>query len=310
MRRLANAALVLWLAYTISFFLLYVLPGDAALARIGGEGGGADQISPEQIEQLREKLGLSGSLIVQYFRRLGGVLTGDFGLSLRNDQPVTEVIGAAVPATLQLASAALLVALILGCGFAIAGNVSRRPWLQTLATSVPAIGLGIPAFWVGILMISLFSFTLKMLPANGNAGFAALVMPAFTLAIGPTAVISQVFGNSLRETLRQPYAATTSPAKGAGRLRVVVLHGMRNAAIPALTVTGAVIGNLLAGSVIVETVFSRSGVGRVMLEAVQTVDLTVVQGIVLLSALVFVVVNALVDAAYALIDPRLRVSRP
>lgn len=297
--------IVVWLAYTISFFLLYVIPGDAALARLGGEGG-AQAASPAQLAELRDRLGLSDPLPIQYLHRLGGVLTGDLGNSLRNDQSVRDIIAGAIPSTLGLAASALVLALVFGVGTAILSNLSRTRWLRSFLLTLPAVGMGVPNFWIGIILISVFSFWLRIMPASGNVGIQSLILPAVTLAIGPAATIAQVFGASLHDSLAQMYATTTSPAKGAGKARVLLVHCARNAAIPALTVAGLIVGNLLAGSVVVETVYSRSGVGRVMLDAVQAVDLTVVQGIVLLAALVFVAVNLLVDFAYPLVDPRLR----
>lgn len=304
-RRLFVSAIVLWLAYTISFFLLYVLPGDAALARLSGDGGDPALITPERIEELREQLGLADPIWVQYVSRLGNLLIGDFGNSLRNDQPVLRVIGDALPATLQLAGLALLMAIVSGSFLAVLSNVSPYRWLRNLSLILPSVGIGLPTFWFGIILISVLSFGFNLLPAGGNFGFSSLIMPAITLAIGPASVIAQVFGKSLHDAIRQPYAETTAPAKGAGRRRVVLLHCIRNAVIPTLTVTGVIVGYLMSGSVVVETVFSRSGVGRVMLDAVQNVDLTVVQGVVVLNAAIYVVINLAVDLAYPLIDPRL-----
>jgi peptide/nickel transport system permease protein len=284
--------------------LLYVIPGDAALARLGGEG--AQELSPEQIQKMRVQLGLDAPLPIQYLQRLSGVFVGNLGLSLRSDQPVTEVLGSAIPPTLALAGFGLLLALVFGVAFAILSNLVRFRWLRSIFLSFPALGMGVPAFWVGILLISVFSFTLKLLPAQGNATIAALILPAITLALMPSAMIAQVFGTSLHESLQQVYASTTSPAKGASRARVIFVHSARNAAIPALTAAGLVVGNMLAGSVIVETVFSRAGIGRTMLDGVQALDFPVVQGVVLMSASTFVIVNLLVDLAYPLLDPRMR----
>lgn len=305
LRRLGLSVLVIWLAYTLSFLLLYVVPGDAALARLSNESG-PENVSPEQIEELRQQLGLDDSLFVQYWRSLGRILGGDLGRSFRNDRPVTALIGEVLPQTLQLAAAAFVVATIAGALIAFLANVTTIRWIRSVALSLPAVAMGIPTFWVGIILIQVFSFALHLFPAGGTRSPLALVLPAVTLAIGPSALIAQVLAASLHGALRQPYAATTAPGKGAGRARVLLVHTLRNAAIPAFTVLGVVIGNLFAGSVIVETVFARSGIGRLMLDSVQAIDIPTVQGVVLLSAAAFVTVNLLVDLAYPLLDPRLR----
>lgn len=304
--RIGQSVVVVWLAFTISFLLLYVLPGDAALARIGGDAGAAD-VSQAQIEALRAELGLDQPAVVRYGQQLLGVVTGDLGTSLRTDRPVVDILAEALPQTFTLAVGALVVAVLAGTFLAVAAAWTRSGWLRSLLLALPATGMGLPVFWVGLVLITLFSFTWRLLPSSGNEGFPALVLPAVTLAIVPAATIAQVLATSLDEALAQAYA-TTAAGKGASRSRVVVAHCLRNAAMPALTVAGVVVGNLVAGSVVIETVFSRSGTGRVLLDAVQTVDLTVVQAVVLVGAVVFVTVNLLVDLAYPLLDPRVRTS--
>lgn len=302
--RLGHAMLVVWLAYTVAFFLLWVLPGDAALARLGGADGGS--VTADDVADMRRRLGLDAPIYLQYLQRLGDVLHGDLGLSLRNDRPVTQIIAAAIAPTAQLAGIALLLALLVGGSIAVAANLTRAAWLNRVLLSLPAVGTGIPVFWAGLLLISAFSFTLRIFPAGGNSGPQSLVLPAIALAIIPASLIANVLAASLREALAAPYASTTAPAKGAGRIRVVMVHCLRNAALPTLTVLGVITGSLLAGTVVIDTVFSRAGIGRVMLDAVGGVDLTVVQGVVLLAAVCFVTINLLVDLLYPLIDPRMR----
>lgn len=302
--RIGHALVVLWLAFTITFFLLYIIPGDAALARLGDEAS----VTPEQLATLREAMGLNRPLYVQYFGQIVSTLTGDLGTSLRTGEPVAGMIAAALPQTLLVASLALLLAVITGTLLAIAVAFTRRYWLRTLLLSIPSFCISVPTFWTGLILLMVFSYQLRWLPAFGSDTAASAVLPVVVLSIIPAAMITQILAGSLIEAKHTAYARTAFN-KGAGTMRVLLRHCMRNAMIPALTLIGVITGNLLSGSVIVETVFSRSGLGRVMLEAVQTVDLTVVQGVVFFCALVFVVVNLAVDLCYPLIDPRMRTRR-
>jgi peptide/nickel transport system permease protein len=304
-KRVLQSILVLWLAFTVTFLLLFVIPGDAALARMGNEGA----LTAEQIDDLRTSLGLNRPIWLQYFDQLFGIFRGDLGNSLRTGQPVVEMIAGALPHTLTIAGLALVVSLVAGLVLAIAATYTRRYWLRSLLLSLPAIGVSIPTFWIGLILLSVFAFGLNWFPSFGtSAGGAALVLPVITLAIVPSAMIAQVLAGSLESARTAPYAYTAT-AKGASRLRVIIVHCLRNASIATLTLTGLLTGGLLTGAVVTESVYSRSGLGRVILEGVQTVDLTVVQGVVLVAALIFIVVNLLVDLSYPLIDPRIRRSR-
>jgi peptide/nickel transport system permease protein len=302
--RIGHAIIVLWLAFTITFFLLYIIPGDAALARLGDEASA----TPEQLATLREAMGLNRPLYAQYFAQLFAAFTGDLGKSLRTGEPVVEAIAAALPQTLLVASLSLMLAITAGTLLAVGAAFTRRYWLRNLLLSVPSLCTSVPTFWTGLIMLMIFSYQLRWLPAFGSGTAASTVLPVVVLSIIPAAMITQVLAGSLIEAKHTAYARTAFN-KGAGTMRVLIRHCMRNALIPTLTLIGVITGNLLSGSVIVETVFSRSGLGRVMLEAVQTVDLTVVQGVVFFCALVFVAVNLAVDLCYPLIDPRMRTRR-
>lgn len=303
--RLLLAVGVLWAAYTVAFVVLYLIPGDpvSAMAAGGMDGGATSQ---ERIDELREAYGFNDPFIVQYFNHLAAAVQGDLGQSVQTGQPVTTAIGQVVSSTVQLSLAALTLAIVFGGGLAISATYTRASWLRNFLLSLPPVAVSLPTFWVGLLLIQLFSFQLGLFPAMGNDGFAALVLPAITLALPVTAMIAQVLARSLQEAAREPYVVTAR-AKGISRTAVHIRHVLRNATLPALTVVGLVAGNLLAGSVIVETVFSRPGVGQLTVEAVTMQDLPVVLGVVVLGAVVFITSNLVVDLVLPLADPRVSI---
>ncbi|WP_236796101.1 ABC transporter permease [Amycolatopsis sp. GM8] len=304
LRRVAQALVVLWAAFTLSFVILYLLPGDAVLAKLGG-GEASATVTPEQIAQARAEYGLNDPWPVQYGKRLLAALHGDFGRSIATGDTATHMVLSALPPTLAIAGLGLVLAIVFGGGAALAGTYTRAKWLANLLLSLPPLGISLPVFWVGLVLIQIFSFQLRVLPALGNQGPQSLILPAITLALPTGAVIGQVLAKSLRTQLAEPYIETVW-AKGAGRGRVHFGHALRNAAIPVLTMIGVVAGQLLAGSVVTETVFSRDGVGRVTTAAVNGQDIPVVQAVIVLAAFFFVVINLAVDLVYPLLDPRVR----
>jgi peptide/nickel transport system permease protein len=305
-RRLAQAVVVLWAAYTVSFLILDALPGDpvTAMASAGMDSG---QVDPAQLAAIRAEYGYDDPMLVRYLEHLGDAVTGDFGNSVATGRPVVATLGDALPSTLQLTAAALVLAVVLGGGLAMIATYSRRRWLRQALLSLPGLGVSVPTFWVGLMLVQLLSFQLRWFPAFGNAGPSALVLPALTLAIPTGALVAQVLAKSLLTALDEPYVQTAR-AKGAGRVRVHLSHALRNASLPALTVVGLLAGQLLANSVVVETVFSRDGLGRVTSSAVGSQDLPLVQGVVVLGALVFVLVNLAIDLVYPLLDRRIVVA--
>lgn len=300
LKRAAQAIIVLWLAYTLAFFLLNILPGDAALSRIGDSG-----LSEAQIEQIRTSLGLDKPLVVRYTEQLLAVLRGDLGHSFRDHQPVVTTIMAALPKTFSIAFPAIMLALVVGTLLAVTANATKHPWLRNFFNTLPSVGVSIPTFWIGILFIVLFAFRLGWVPAFGSSDWRSLILPIVVLAIEPAAVIGQVLSTSLSQVLATPYAFAAR-CRGNGRLRMIAVHGLKNAFIPTLTITGVLTGALLTGAVVTETVFNRAGLGRVILQGVQNADIPVVQGTVIVAALIFVVVNLFVDLSYPLLDPRIR----
>ncbi|GAB3211157.1 ABC transporter permease [Nocardia tengchongensis] len=299
--RVLQAIGVLWAAFTLSFVGLYLLPGDpVAMAADAATGTPVDAAA---IAEMRARYGLDQPLWAQYWTALSHAVRGDLGHSISTGQTVTGALGEALPSTLVLAGTGLLLAVAVGGALALAAAYTERPWLRGLLTSLPAIGASMPGFWVGLLLLQLFSFQLKLIPAFGGTGFDGTVLPAITLAIPVAAVVSQVLYASLVATWRQAFVEVAF-AKGASRWWVQLRHVLRPAAAPALTVAGLWTGTVLAGAVVTETVFSRPGIGRLAQESVLHQDIPVVQGIVVFAALAFVTVNLLVDLAYPLLDPR------
>jgi peptide/nickel transport system permease protein len=301
--RLAQAVGVLWAAYTLAFLLLDLLPGDP-VAAMAGAGLNSTQVTPERLAELRAQYGFDQPLLVRYATSLGHALRGDFGDSVATGRPVADTLADALPPTLQLTGVALPLAVLLGGALALAATSTSRPRLSGLLLSLPAVGISLPAFWVGLMLVQLFSFRVHLFPAFGNEGAAGLVLPAVTLAVPAAMLVAQVLSKSLLAVLDEPYVQTAR-AKGAGRARVQFHHALRNASLPALTVVGVLAGQLTANAVVVENVFSRNGLGRITTDAVTVRDIPVVQGVVVFGALVFVLVNLLVDLAYPLLDRRI-----
>lgn len=302
--RLAQALLVLWAAFTLSFAILYALPGDpvAILLAQNGEPGTVD---PAKVAELRARYHLDGSLWQQYGGALWRLLHLDLGISLQTGKPVALTLAAALPSTLMLALAALSLALPLGIGLALAAHKARGPALHSALNNAPAVAVSLPTFWVGLVLLQVFSFQLHWLPAMGEHGLASLVLPAVTLALPCAAMIAQVLGRSLENVSQQPFVQALR-SKGVGPWRLLCGHILHNAAIPLLSLSGTLLGNLLAGAVVTETVFSRDGIGRLAQGAVASQDIAVVQGVVLLAAALYVLTNLTTDLIYPLLDPRIR----
>ncbi|MFJ4695820.1 ABC transporter permease [Streptomyces sp. NPDC088766] len=305
-KRVAQALGVLWAAYTVSFLVLDFLPGDPVSA-MAGAGADSAQIDPAQLARLRHEYGFDKPVLAQYADHLGNAVRGDFGDSVSTGRSVTSTLGDALPQTLALTGTALVLAVVLGGGLAVLATCTSQRWLRQLLLSLPPLGVSVPTFWVGLLFVELFSFRLRWFPAFGNDGLRGLVLPALTLAIPTGAQVAQVLAKSLLTALDQAYVETAR-AKGAGRWRIHLRHALRNASLPALTVVGLLAGQLIAGSVVVETVFSRDGLGRVTAAAVTAQDIPLVQGVVVFGALIFVLANLAVDLVYPLLDPRIVVA--
>ncbi len=307
LRRLAQAVPVLLFASVVIFLMIHLVPGDPAMVVLGPEA------RPEQIQIMRQRMGLDRPLVVQYGRWLGRVLQGDLGVSFINNFPVWTLIGLKVPATLSLAAGALFVALGIALPLGILSAVRHPSRLDHAAAGFTALGLSIPTFWLGILLVLLFSLRLQWLPASGYiplltrpaVGLRHLLLPSLTLGIAIAAVLTRFVRSAMLEVIRQGYIQTAR-AKGLGEGRVVTRHALRNALIPVITVVALQVGNLLGGAVVTESIFDFPGVGQLIVFAVTSKDYTVVQGTLLLLVGAFVVINLLTDLTYASLDPRVR----
>ncbi|MGA0567491.1 ABC transporter permease [Rathayibacter sp. KR2-224] len=304
--RLGQAVLVLWAAYTVSFIVLYLLPSDPVQILIN-RSGTATTTSKAQIAQIAHEYGYDQPVIVQYFSQLGKALRLDFGQSVSMHQPVSSLIAQNLPPTLALAGTAILFTAVGGIVLAfLATYVGWRP-LRRLLERLPALGVSFPTFFIGLLLIQLLSFDLHLFPSVGSATPATLVLPALTMAIPTSGILAQVLIRGMNDQLGEGYI-TTARAKGLSKFAVHAVHAFRNAALPALTILGLIVGYTVAGAVVAETVFSRLGIGRLAQQAVLAQDIPLVQGIVVIAAAGFVLVNVVVDLVYPLLDPRVVVT--
>lgn len=300
--RIGQAASVLWAAFTLSFLLLQVLPGDAILIKFQNPDMG---LSPAQIADMRAAYGADVPLWRQYLHSLGSVLHGDLGFSMQAGVPVTALLAANLPATLQLAVLGFAVALLLALIIAFASNLTGFGWLRSALQMLPSLFVSVPTFWLGIVLIQLFSFRLKLLPIINPGEWQGLILPIATLALPISAPLAQILIRSIDAVQTQPFVVVAR-AKGASRSGVLWRHVARNAMLPALTIAGMLFGELIAGALITETVFGRSGLGQLTQQAVVNQDVAVLQAIVLISATAFVIINLLVDLLFPLLDPRLK----
>lgn len=301
--KLGQSIFVIWAAYSITFVLLWVLPYDTVDVMF--DPNDTASVSLEQQDAVRESLGLNNSLVVQYFDRLFAAAHGDFGQSARTGEEAFSMVLRVLPQTLLLAASALVIAVVVAFAVALTAAFTRRRWLANAISVLPAAGVSVPVFLVGLVLLQIFSFQLRWFPPMGNTGISSLILPALTLAIPVSAPIAQLLLENITLGLQAPYVAV-SAAKGGTRFWLLTREVLKNASLPALTIAGVVVGNLLAGAVIVETIFSRSGLGRLAESAVRTQDVPLVQAIVVFAALVFVVINFVVDIIYPLLDPRLK----
>lgn len=282
------------------FSMLFLIPGDPVKMMLS-----EFVTNPEQVEKMRSQLHLDEPFIKQYGRFLWGALHGDLGTSIRSRRPVTTEIFEVLPSTVQLAVSALAFSAPFGVTLGSVAAIQQNSWWDVGSMLVALLGVSFPSFWVGLLLIFVFSLHLGWFPATGGGGLAHLVMPAVALGLGAAAIIARLTRSSMLDVLRMEYM-TTARAKGLATRAVILRHGLRNALIPIVTIFGLQFGNLLAGTVIIETVFGRPGVGRLLVGAILNKDFPLVQGVVFFVAMSYVLINLVVDIVYALIDPRVR----
>jgi peptide/nickel transport system permease protein len=300
--RIAQAVFVLWVAFTAAFLLLQALPGDAILIKFQSPDLG---LGPEQIAALREAYGVDSPLWQQYLLALGNFLTGQLGYSVVGSIPVADELLANLPATARLASLGLVLATLLAFALAFLATLAPFKWLRGAIQSVPALFVSVPVFWLGIMLIQIFSFRLKWISVINPGEIEGLILPVITLAIPISAPLAQILMRNIDEASTQGYVAVAR-AKGASPGWVLWKHIARNALLPTLTIAGILFGELLAGAVITETVFGLNGIGGLTERSVRFQDTSVIQAVVVFSAAAFVTVNLIVDLLYPVFDPRLR----
>lgn len=299
LRRLLYMIPVLFGVSFLVFVIMSLAPGDPAKSILG------DQATPEAIAQLREELGLDDPVLMQYFRYAKSLVKGDLGTSYKSKGPVSTEIIARVPTTIKLTLSAILIAVIVAIPLGIIAAVKQNTVFDGMSMFIALIGISIPIFWLGLLLLGFFSQKLGWFPSSGADSWKSFVLPGFALGFHSMASIARITRSSMLEVIRQDYIRTAR-SKGMTYNKVVRKHALPNALIPTITVTGLQIGALLAGSVLTESVFSLPGIGRLTINSIQGRDIPVVLGCILVFTIAFSVVNLLVDLLYAFVDPRIK----
>ena len=300
-RRLVFAIPVLLGVSIAVFLMLHLIPGDPALAMLRGQ----PSVTQDDVERLRVQMGLNDPLPVQYLKWIGNVLQGDFGDSIQAHRPVLTMISEQAGATIQLALVAMVLAIVIGVVLGTISALRRNSWVDTLCSLVALFGVSMPSFWFGLILIYVFSLRLGWFPVTGEGGWKRLVLPALALSLDFSAIIARLIRSSLIEVLQQDYIRTAR-AKGLHEPLVVARHALRNALMAVITIIGLQLGTLLGGAVVIETVFARQGIGRLAITGILGKDFPLVQGIVILAASVYVVINLIIDLSYGLLDPRIK----
>jgi len=285
-------------ALTLVFFLIHLIPGDPVEVMLGETASAADK------EELRHSLGLNRPLAAQYGSFLTGLMTADLGQSLSEQTGVADLIRARIPATLELTGFAMAIAIVLSFTLALLGAINRGSWIDRMALLFSLLGLSMPNFWLGPLLMIIFSIQLGWLPVSGRGGIDHLLLPSLTLGLAMAAILTRILRISLLRVAHEDYIQTAR-AKGLSEKQVWLKHTLRNALLSVVTILSLQFGSLLAGAIITETIFSWPGVGRLTVQAIQTRDYPLVQGCVLVIAVSYLLVNFLTDIFYHLIDPRI-----
>jgi len=299
-RRLLVAIPVLFGVVVLVFLILRLIPGDPAQIVLMGTNA-----SPERVEQVRHQMGLDQPWFTQFILYIGGLLHGDLGYSYISHGTVAAQIGSRLPSTLDLAAAALAVALVVGIPTGVVGGFWPGSVADKIATGFSVLGLAVPYFWLAQLLILVFAVNLGWLPALGVGGPASLILPALSLGLGFAAIITRILRNALIEVYQQPFILVAR-SKGLSNWPVLTRHAFRNAISSVTTIIGLQIGNLLAGAVATEVIFGRPGIGSYLVSQIQLKDIPSIQGIVLFIAIGYLVINILVDVGHGLLDPRVR----
>lgn len=305
-RRMIQMVPSVFVMSIVIFSITMLLPGDVAVTILGMEA------SPEQVERLRERLGLDDPVHVQYFRWLSRLLQGDLGRSFRTHQPVVEMLIQRIPVTLELTFFSMILSVLIGVPAGILSATKRGTWIDTVATFAALFGVAMPFFWLGILLILIFSIFLKWLPPSGYLPFVRdpiqnlklMILPSITIGTAMAAVVMRQMRAAILEVLEQDYIRTAR-AKGVHEHKVMYRHALRNALIPVITVIGLQMGALIGGAVVTETVFALSGIGRMVVDGIFQRDYPAIQGAILVIVTGVLIVNLFVDIIYAFIDPRI-----
>jgi peptide/nickel transport system permease protein len=300
-RRLAQTIPVIIGVTFVVFFIMQLVPGDPAVL-LAGEGA-----SKETIEAIREQLGLNRPLYIQYFDYLMNLAKGDFGVSLKNSQPVLDEILVRLPITMELALFSILITIVLGMGAGIISAVKPYSMQDVGVMLVALIGISLPSFWFGLMLMYFFSVKLQILPVAGWDSLLHVILPALTLGAGGAAIVARMTRSSMLDVIRQDYIRTAR-AKGLRERLIIYKHALRNALIPVITVVGLQFGALLGGTVLVESIFAINGLGRMIVDSIKMRDLPMVQGGVLFAALIFVIVNLVVDVFYRFFNKRIELN--
>jgi peptide/nickel transport system permease protein len=299
-RRLLQVIPITFGILTLIFSLIHMIPGDPAI-QIAGENA-----RPEDVQRVRTELGLDKPLLTQYFSYLGGIARGDLGRSFRTGTSVSKEIAARYPATMQLAFGGMLIALVVAFPLGIVSAIYRNSWIDNVARFFALIGVSMPSFWFGPLLIIAFAIKLDWFPVSGREeGLKSLVLPSLTMGLALAAILTRMIRVSLAEELGQLYV-TTALAKGVARWKAIFVHGLRNALIPVITVVGLQFGSLLTGAIITEQIFSWPGLGRLLIQSITSRDYPQVQASIMVIALTYIFINLITDLVYAFVDPRIQ----
>ncbi|MFG3690238.1 ABC transporter permease [Micromonospora sp. CB01531] len=298
-RRLLIAVPTLFGVATVSFLLMRIIPGDPARVMAG------PQATAEDVERLRQQLGLGGSIWSQYVEYITRLMQGDLMVSARTGTPVIDEIAARAQATVTLAVLAIVVAVVVGCTLGVLAALRRDSVVDLILSGVSVFGVSMPVYWVGLLLIMLFSVQLGWLPAGGSDSWASVVLPTVALSFFAVGFISRQTRSAMVETMELDFIRSVR-AKGISRSALVIRHGLRNAALPIMTVVGLQFGQLLGGAVLTETIFAWPGLGRLLIDSISARDFATVQGTVFVFAAALILVNLLTDILYAYADPRIR----
>ncbi|WP_347344662.1 ABC transporter permease [Microbacterium sp.] len=302
LRRLGQAAIVLVLAYTVAYVLLGVLPGDAILARYGSPELG---LTPQQLDEIRAAYGADEPPLTRFFEITAGFLRGDFGYSVQSGAAVSTLIATALPSTLLLAVLGIVLAVLVAVTVAFTATYGGLPILRRVFRGIPPLFVSVPVFWLGIILIQIFSFQLGLVPLIGATPAQSLILPVATIAVPIAAPLAQVLTRSIDDVKAQPFVSVVK-ARGASTSWLLWRNVSRNALLPTLTMAGLLFGELVGGAVVTETVFGRAGIGQLTAQAVANRDTPVLLAVVVLSAVTFVLINLVVDLLYPVLDARLR----